>query len=117
MCATENFTNWYTNCTKLVPFSSLYYYRLLFHPFVRATKNVPNRYISHDLRYIFDIFHAPPALKKEPTVFVPIWYFFCTISLALLAYRVRQALVPPKGTDEKFGAIVAEDKSFVFLSC
>ena len=28
--------------------------------FVCATKKLPNRYISHDLWYNFDIFHAPP---------------------------------------------------------
>ena len=42
-----------------------------------ATKEVPNRYISNHLRYILDIFHAPPPRKKEPTscgnYFVPFW--------------------------------------------
>ena len=42
-----------------------------------ATKEEPNRYISNDLRYILDIFHAPPTRKKEPTGcgndFVPFW--------------------------------------------
>ena len=69
-------------------------YRFFKNLFVCATKKVPNRYISHDLRYIFDIFHAPPPplKKKNLPILVPIWYFFGTVSLALLASSERQAL-------------------------
>ena len=63
-----------------------------FYLFVCAEK-VPNRYSSQDLRYVYDILHAPPSRKKQLPILVPICYFFVTILLALLGSSVRQALV------------------------
>ena len=70
MCATENFTNRYTslNFNKSVALYSLYQYRFVFALCVCATKNVPNRYIPNDLRYILTFSMLPP-LKKRPYLF------------------------------------------------
>ena len=70
MCATENFTNRYTslNFNKSVAFSSLYHYRFVFPLYVCATKNVPNRYIPNDLRYIYTFSMLPPS-KIRPYLF------------------------------------------------
>ena len=77
VCATENFTNRYTflNDTKSVAFYSLYHYQFVFPLYVCATKNVPNRYIPNDLRYIYTFSMLPPS-KIRPYLF---FYRFCNI--------------------------------------
>ena len=75
VCATENFTNRYTflNDTKSVAFYSLYHYRFVFPLYVCGTKNVPNRYIPNDLRYIYTFSMLPPSKIRPHLFFYRFW--------------------------------------------